>query len=232
MCTAIILAGGFGTRLREVSGNVPKPMMPVNGDPFLYFLMRWLEGQGCDRIILSLHYRAQFIIDRILMDQPVSCRVEFSVEEEPLGTGGAVKDIVSRFDLDECFFVLNGDSFVSVSLSQMLDAFQNKTCIACIAVDDTSRYGSVLINAEGQIIGFGEKALSGAGLINAGVYLLTRDDLSSVPQKVFSLEKDLFQARIGQLDAFLTEGVFIDIGIVEDYKKAGPLINAYLISRS
>ena len=116
MFDAVVLMGGFGTRLNSISNGIPKPMMPVNGVPFVYRLFKKLENAGCSRIICSLHYQAAQIIDQINNDKPVNCDLIFVVEEEPLGTGGALK-LASDFAERDKFLALNGDTYSSLNFS-------------------------------------------------------------------------------------------------------------------
>lgn len=224
--TAIILAGGFGTRLQQVVADVPKPMAIVAGRPFLDYQLKRLSKAGFKHVIISTGHLAQKI-EAHYKNGFDNLQISFSHEAVPLGTGGGI-----RLALEECkesrCLVMNGDSLFDFSLED----FQNKTekiaakhAIALRNVDDTSRYGAVQISDNNRISFFGEKsAEKKPGTINAGVYLLDKAHfLAQTPSNTnFSIEKDFFekQAATGLLYGFAYEGYFIDIGIPEDYLRA------------
>ena len=157
MFEAVILAGGKGTRLKSVSGDIPKPMVDLNGKPFLYKLMEQLERYGCSSITLSLGYRADYIIDKILKDKPVNCQVNFSVEKVPLGTGGAIKLAAEKI-VGNKFLVINGDTYSEVDFSSMFKlGSKYDLVISGVKVDDASRYGTLNVDDEGYVISMSEK---------------------------------------------------------------------------
>ena len=216
---AIILAGGFGTRLRSVVGDVPKPMAPVAGRPFLACLLESLSEQGFKRVVLSVYYQAKHI-RACFGDWFAGMQIDYAEEPEPLGTGGAIAFALQKVDQDKPVFVLNGDTFVSLNYRDWeTDAVFS---VALCQVPDTARYGRVeLIN--GTVTAFHEKGMPGRGLINAGVYriqpdLLRRFDLPMV----FSFEQDFLYPRVAELkpEGRVTDGYFIDIGVPEDYARA------------
>lgn len=220
MFEAIILAGGKGTRLKSVSGDLPKPMVEVNGIPFLYRLMRRLEEQGCIRLVLSLCYRADYIIERINEDKPVNCEVEFVVEEEPLGTGGAIKE-ASQYISGQRFLVLNGDTFSEVNFQSLLESYPDEELVLSgVYVDDVSRYGALELDENNTIISVNEKTRSGPGIINSGVYVISKSIFKNIDKERFSFEVEFIGSSGSLIKAFLSEGYFIDIGIPEDYEKA------------
>lgn len=220
---AIILAGGKGTRLAGVVPNLPKPMAPIAGLPFLHYLLQSLEQQGFTRAILSIGYRAADIRNGFAQwDGPL--QIEFCEELEPLGTGGAIRAALPMAQ-SEYVFVINGDTFATIDYAAMA-AQQSETksalSLALMPVEDTARYGAVEVDGV-QIKGFSEKGKTGAGYINAGVYLIERSLLETLdlPEK-FSFEEAVLMQRLSTLrpTAFRASGYFIDIGIPEDYARA------------
>lgn len=219
---AVILAGGFGTRLREVVPDLPKPMAPVADKPFLEILLNVLEKKGFNRVILSLGYMAEKVV-AYFGKQHNGIEIVYEIEETPLGTGGALKAALNHCKSDHVF-IFNGDTFLDLETDEVESKWQEKPQPMIVArqVPDTARYGR-LDTSEGLVSGFIEKGLSGPGLINAGCYVLPKnifDDFES--GESFSLEQDyLFDAVKKQpFSVFETKGHFIDIGIPVDYQRA------------
>lgn len=219
---AVILAGGFGTRLREVVPDLPKPMAPVADKPFLEILLNALEKKGFNRVILSLGYMAEKVVS-YFGNQHNGIEIVYEIEETPLGTGGALKAALNHCKSDHVF-IFNGDTFLDLETDEVESKWQEKPQPMIVArqVPDTARYGR-LDTSEGLVSGFIEKGLSGPGLINAGCYVLPKnifDDFES--GESFSLEQDyLFDAVKKQpFSVFETKGHFIDIGIPVDYQRA------------
>lgn len=226
---AIILAGGFGTRLREVVADLPKPMAPIVGRPFLGILLQSLAHKGFKRVVLSLGYKANIIIDHF-GKQFAGLDLAYVVEDTPLGTGGAV-----RLGLSECLdnhaFIFNGDTFLDLESGELELLWQQykHPIIVAREVEDTARYGRLLV-VDGQVTGFTEKGVSGKGLINAGCYVLGVRQLDAWPLHTpFSLEADYFahQVSVESVRAFETHGTFIDIGVPEDFFRAQSLLVDY-----
>lgn len=225
---AIVLAGGFGTRLAHVVPDVCKPMAPVAGRPFLRFIMDQLAAAGFDRAVVADGYRREQI-EGFFGPAYRGMAIEYSPEETPLFTGGAVKRALGMCDSD-WVFVLNGDTWLDVDFEAMEAAAVNvpDSVAAVIAVKrmrDFERYGTVDVDADGCLTAFHEKRPCEEGLINAGVYLLRRDALNSMPEK-FSLESDYFEYVVGngELRAVECPGGFIDIGVLEDYELAQTML--------
>lgn len=224
---AVILAGGFGTRLRERVPDLPKPMAPVAGRPFIAHLLDRLARAPIDSVMLSTGYQAE-AIRRFIGDDWNGLTVEYAEEPEPLGTGGALA-YACRSHREEPWLVLNGDTFVDLDYRSLFDWYHQATedlAMVLRPVADTARYGAVTVDGE-RVTGFVEKGRPGAGLINAGVYFLRpalfeRYGLTGT----FSLEKDLLVPLAALLPprAFRFEGRFIDIGIPEDYERAQTLL--------
>lgn len=221
---AVILAGGFGTRLSHVVSNVPKPMAPVYGKPFLSYVMDRLVEAGLERIVLATGYKHE-VIEAWFGAQYRGADIIYSHEDTPLFTGGAILQAARLLESDD-FIVLNGDTLFDIDFAQLY-AFHTShkahLSIALRHVEDTSRYGSVICK-DYRIMAFSEKAEShGAGDINGGIYAVSRPWLltQDLPVK-FSFEKELMQPLAGQEGfyglSFST--YFIDIGIPEDYWRA------------
>ncbi len=220
MFEAVILCGGFGTRLKEVSGDIPKPMVEVAGTPFLYRLMQKLENYGCKKIVLSLGYQAQYVIDCVRRDAPVECEVVFVVEDKPLGTGGAIKKSAQKINSKK-FLVLNGDSYSDIDFLDFFQAGSNvDLLISGVEVSDASRYGTLKLSDANKVEALIEKGITGKGIINSGIYVVSKSEVLAFPKETFSFEQDFVQTYNGRFKACVTDGYFIDIGIPEDYYAA------------
>jgi D-glycero-alpha-D-manno-heptose 1-phosphate guanylyltransferase len=224
--TAIILAGGFGTRLQSVVSDVPKPMAPVNGEPFLNYQLLYLKHYGVKNIILSVGHLHEKIENYYGTDFK-ELNISYVVEKQALGTGGGI-----RLALEHCnaeyVLALNGDSFFGINLQDFCKQHCDEKATFSLAlrrVEDASRYGTILTNNLHNVISFKEKSgKQEAGTINAGMYILNKNVfLEHTPSgQNFSIEKDFFETKTSQLaiKGFEAEGYFIDIGIPEDYNKA------------
>ena len=222
---AIVLAGGFGTRLRGVVDDVPKPLAPVAGRPFLAWVLDRLSAGGMRRCILATGYLSDVIEQRIGARWQ-KMEIAYSVEPEPLGTGGAIRLASSRLHGDAAH-VLNGDTWLEYDPIALEAAARDAgvpMAIALAHVDDVARYGAVDIDIDhGRVAGFREKGEAGAGWINAGCYFLGADALAALPARdAFSFEQDVLQPRVqaGAVGAFTATDGFIDIGVPEDYARA------------
>jgi len=219
---AIILAGGFGTRLQHIVSDVPKPMAPMDDvqTPFLSVLLDKLLRYGFRKIILSTGYMHDKI-EGYFGDAYKGIPLIYSEEKTPLLTGGAIKKALALCE-EENVFVLNGDTYFDVDFSQMKREFVESKADVSIAVKemkDFDRYGTVVLEGK-QVRAFREKEQQSAGWINGGIYCLRRDLLNEADDK-FSFEKYL-ETYIRKLEiiAYLSDGFFIDIGIPEDYFQA------------
>ena len=228
---AIVLAGGLGTRLRSVVPDLPKPMAPVAGRPFLAWVLDRLAEAGFERAVLAVGYRHEVIRDHFGEDYR-DMRLLYSVEDRPLGTGGAIR-LAAEHVTAPLVFVLNGDTYLELDYRAMLAAHRQshaRLSVAVCKVADVSRYGALELEA-GHLHGFHEKGRAGPGFINAGVYLLAPELLQQVPAgEPFSFEQQLLVPRVQDLrpHAFVTTGRFIDIGIPEDYDRAQRLLTPSL----
>ena len=219
---AIVLAGGLGTRLREVVPGLPKPMAPVAGRPFLEILLTTLARKGFRRVALSLGYMAEKVVAHF-GNQFAGMELVYEIEDTPLGTGGAVRQALTRCH-EGHVFVFNGDTYLDLEVSDVEARWQIHQVPIIVAreVPDTARYGR--LNAVGErVIGFLEKGVAGPGLINAGCYVLPVAALNKFALgQAFSLETDFLAKIVGEqrIDLFVSNGHFIDIGIPEDYARA------------
>jgi D-glycero-alpha-D-manno-heptose 1-phosphate guanylyltransferase len=222
---ALILAGGAGTRLHSVLGeNLNKPMAPVAGKPFLEYLILRLHRQYIDDIILCVGYKANLIQSYFGQGDRWGVHLTYSHETDFLGTGGAVK-LAEDHVRDDAFFVLNGDSFFDVDFGELARLHRAVEAIATLAlaeVGDAARYGAVQLDEAHRVVGFAEKDDNArAGLINGGIYVLTRAVLGMIPRgQVYSLESNVFPALIARkLYGRPFPGFFIDIGVPVDYAR-------------
>ena len=226
---AIVLAGGLGTRLRGMVPELPKPMAPVQGRPFLAFILDRLVDAGFKVAILAVGYRRE-VIRSHFGERYRGLILRYSIEADPLGTGGAIRLAWSVTSASNVF-VVNGDTYLELDYRGMLETHVRGEALLSMAVchvPDAGRYGALDLR-NGRICGFREKGPSGPGWINAGVYLLARQLLAHFPaQTAFSFEQDLLVAKVGALQplAFVTNGLFIDIGVPEDYTRAQKLLPA------
>jgi D-glycero-alpha-D-manno-heptose 1-phosphate guanylyltransferase len=232
---AIILAGGFGTRLKDVIGDdIPKPMAPVNDKPFLEYLIAYLDKWGVSRVILATGYKHE-VIEAHFGNSFLEMEIVYSVEEEPLGTGGAVKKAMEYVN-GQSVYVVNGDTYFDVNLWKIANFFQSKDADVCMTLrkmGETSRYGTVKIDLDNKISEFTEKGShTGMGFINGGTYIIkTRSFLElDLPDK-FSLEKDYFEKYYTQQRMYGARcfSFFLDIGIPEDYEEAKDAFEGLLI---
>lgn len=218
---AIILAGGFGTRLKSVVSDVPKPMAPMDedGTPFLSYLFTFLKKNGITHVVLSIGYMGD-VIKQFFAKRHQDISIDYSIENTPLLTGGAIKKALS-FCSDDNIFVLNGDTFFDVNLLSMQQKHQSDNADLTIAIKEKSdfdRYGTVIFDNQ-RITAFREKTYCKSGWINGGIYCMKRELLHDITLQRFSFEKDFMEKQISNLKIvpFKSEGYFVDIGIPEDY---------------
>lgn len=221
---AIILAGGFGTRLRSVVSDVPKPLASIADKPFLAWLIAYLARNGVDKITLSVHHDWQKI-EHYFSENPPAVPVSYAVEEKPLGTGGAIAYAMRQSGATAPVVVLNGDSFIRIDYQALYAQHQKNHAPLTIVlreIANTGRYGTV-IEKGGVITSFAPGKAGSRGLINAGVYIINPSVFSQekLPE-AFSFEQDFLPTRISGLKprCFLSTDYFIDIGIPDDYERA------------
>jgi NDP-sugar pyrophosphorylase family protein len=222
--TAVILAGGLGTRIRSVVHDHPKVLAEIFNCPFLTFLLEQLVNSGIQKVVLCTGHLADKVYEKY-KDKYKSLRIVHSREKKPLGTGGALRFALPHIT-SEYILVMNGDSFVDLDLAVYLGKFFKKRCkssLLLVNVPDTSRYGKVEITKDGYITAFVEKGEScGAGWINAGIYILKKSIVATIPEgKAFSIEQEFFPKLVEKgLCGFCIENKFIDIGTPETYLSA------------
>lgn len=219
---AIILAGGFGTRLKHIISDVPKPMAPVNGRPFLEYILDDLEKKGITHVVMAVCHLKDSIIN-FFGYKYKKISIDYSIETEPLLTGGAIKQAAQKCKND-AFFVINGDTFFDVNLYAMQAQHIRSKSDLTIAVKEMQcfdRYGSVIIKNK-KILGFNEKKYCQQGYINGGIYYMNKELIETVKPKRFSFETDFMEKKYKmiKMGAFISKEYFIDIGIAEDYYKA------------
>ena len=220
---AIILAGGFGTRLTNVV-DVPKPMAPINGVPFLQILLDDLLVKGITTFHMAVGHQHEVIMD-YFGSSYMGCKINYSIEDSPLGTGGAIKKALTNTS-SEYIFIVNGDTFFDVDLEQMVAQHSDKNAQVTIALkpmNQFDRYGAVEYNEDLRITNFNEKQFCERGVINGGIYLIQTNLFEglNMPEQ-FSMEQDYYEQYCSEkeLFGFIDEGYFIDIGIPEDYERA------------
>jgi D-glycero-alpha-D-manno-heptose 1-phosphate guanylyltransferase len=228
---AIVLAGGLGTRLRGAVPDLPKCLAPVNGRPFIAYLTDYFRREGIEKFIFALGYKHSFFGDFFRSDFPDG-GYEISLEAEPLGTGGAIRQACGLAK-DKTVLILNGDTFFQIGL-EALSAFHTERqseCSLCLKpMRDFDRFGVVDLDGDGRVNRFREKRYYPAGLINGGVYALDREAfLREKWPAVFSFEKDYLEKSTGKnhegpgptrrLFGLVQDNYFIDMGIPEDYRR-------------
>lgn len=218
---AVVLAGGLGSRLRPVVMDRPKVLAEVGGRPFLAYILDQLDQAGMREVVLCTGYLAEAIW-RTFGDSYKSLTLEYSKEMQPLGTGGALRQALP-YCLSDPILVLNGDSFIDADLAGYLEWFYENALEAAMLltmVPDASRFGRVVVRQDGLITRFEEKSgHHDAGLINAGIYILRKEIILSIPEgEFYSLERQLFPQLIGRtIHGYLSMDRFIDIGTPESY---------------
>jgi NDP-sugar pyrophosphorylase family protein len=230
---AVVLAGGFGTRVAHLLAGVPKPMAPVAGRPFLEWVVRSLAHQGVSRVLLSTGHLAGVVKRHFQPQLVVGVITRCFAETEPLGTGGGFLNAVRLSgENTEVWIVLNGDSLVFADLAQafaeLIDPAVAGVVIGC-SVADASRYGTLATGPAGELRGFAEKR-AGKGVINAGIYLLRNSLVRQFPGTVpLSFEQEVFPqliARGVRLKVCAVEAPFLDIGTPESLRQAESFIQA------
>ncbi|EIY6495304.1 nucleotidyltransferase family protein [Campylobacter lari] len=214
---AIVLAGGLGTRLKSVVQDLPKPMAPINGKPFLTFVLECLKKQGITEVVLSVSYKYE-LIQEYFKEEFEGMRIRYNIEKELLGTGGAIKDALKL--IQNQAYVLNGDTIFDIDLKK-LALNGGKICIALKQMQNFDRYGTVNVDDQGIVTSFEEKVFKKQGLINGGVYLLKKDVFDEFDlEKKFSFEEFLQENfKLLKIQTQIFDDYFIDIGIPEDYEK-------------
>lgn len=227
MPQALILAGGKGSRLQSVVNDLPKPMAPVAGYPFIHWILLQCQSEGIQKVTLSVGYMYESIIS-YFGNQYLDIEIQYVIENQPLGTGGAIKNSINHLNEPaKSLLILNGDTYNDFQLNRMQNLFNKENADLVILLkkmQNFDRYGTVQIDANHRILAFTEKKFQEEAWINSGVYLLnTEHFLLHAPQKEnFSFETEFLETHTTNLKfyASLQKGYFIDIGIPEDYLKS------------
>jgi D-glycero-alpha-D-manno-heptose 1-phosphate guanylyltransferase len=222
---AALLVGGMGTRLRSVLPSTPKPLALLGEKSFLELLVCQLQCQGIRRLVMCTGYLADQIEGEFGDGSRWGVEIKYSKEPHALGTGGALKLAQPHLQTATHFLVLNGDSFLEIDFEDLILFHRGHGGLASIVVrrmDDASRYGTVEVAAGGQVTGFREKTGTKApGLVNGGIYIFDPAIFDYIPEGQVSLEREVFPGLAGNgLYAQEQRGIFIDIGIPEDYARA------------
>lgn len=225
---AIVLAGGFGTRLQSVVSDVPKPMAPVDGKPFLEYILSYLQKNGVDKVILSVCYKWE-VIKNHFSDKFENISLSYVVEEEPLGTGGAIKEALKQI-VSETVYVVNGDTFFNINLNKMELVHNESIIIALKSMNDFDRYGCVETDAHGIVSSFKEKGYRDFGNINGGIYLINKNIFNNYSFETnFSFEEFMQKNfKTLHIKTKIFDNYFIDIGIPEDYSRVQEEIKEHL----
>ena len=226
---ALILAGGLGTRLAAAVPHLPKTLAPIQDTPFLQILLnQLLKWKAISRVILAIGHKASLIEEYI---QTITYPLPIALirESSPLGTGGALLNALPQIE-GETFLAMNGDSFFDLDFEPFFAfhrAKESKLSIACMEIEDTSRYGSILSDRSCRITCFTEKSpLKLPGKINAGIYLAEKKAFTHFPKSACSLEREIFSTLLTSgIYAFSSTGVFIDIGTPQSLKEAQTVLN-------
>jgi NDP-sugar pyrophosphorylase family protein len=222
LTTALILAGGKGERMRPITYEIPKPMLPVQGKPILAHQIEVLKKNGIDRVILSLGYLQKKISSHFGYGSKFGVRIDYVVESKPLGTAGPIR--LAKKYLKDSFAAMNGDTLIDIDL-QALYEFHRKqrtpATIALVKAEKASASGLVGLR-DGKIESFTEKPKSGSGLINAGVYVFEPEIVRHIPRGRSMLEKDVFPKLAGRglLSGMVVNAKMFDVGTLEGYAKA------------
>ena len=220
---AIILAGGLGTRLRSEIAELPKCLAPINGSPFINFIIDYLKKQGVNKFIFSLGYKSELVIKHVDGAFPDLAKT-YVFEDEPLGTGGAIKKSVEK-TTEENVVIINGDTYFDVNISDLSSFHLTKKADCTLALKEMKsfeRYGTVEINKENSITAFKEKQYCEKGLINGGIYILNVKAFSKNKfSEKFSFEKEYLEVNVSSHKLFgkAYTSYFMDIGIPSDYRQ-------------
>lgn len=225
---AIILAGGRGERLRPLTDKIPKPMIPVKGKPLIEWCIANLKNNGIVDIILSIGYKAEVIEDYFKDGSGFGVHVSYNIEKEPLGTGGAVKEICKKYSINEPFILVWGDNLADYKFRQMVKEHKNHDALITMALttrEDVENFGVALLEY-GKIIGFVEKPKreeAPSNLINAGAFVINPEALDILPEGKSSIERDCFEklvTKTSRVYSYTHNGYWLPTDTMEKYEKA------------
>ncbi len=225
---AVLLAGGYATRLRPLTLTRPKPLLPILGRPLILWLIDSLKKAGVCELIISVKYMSNQIVDLLGDGGELGVAIEYVEEEHPLGDAGPLKLVDKKIGLSETFLVLYGDVFSDVDVRMVVELHKIKNALmtlTAVRVDSPERYGILSVDGEGRVVNFVEKPTyrPQSNLANAGVYVFEPEILKYVDDgKKQKISVDLMPKvlKVGRVYAYIHEGIWFDIGIPEDYLKA------------
>ena len=227
----VILAGGLGTRIQKILSNTPKVLAPINGTPFLEYLLCWLETFRARRVVLCLGYLAEKVEEYLDNHKVSKIKVDTVIEDKPLGTAGALRLALPLLN-SKHIMVMNGDSWLDTNLVSFVQSHLDSNArlsMLCVKVDDCHRYGRVDIDDDGVFNKFVEKDknFNGSGLINAGIYLFEKNVINNLSMVAgSSLECDIIANEPkGSINAFIVKhDTFIDIGTPDSLLAANEIL--------
>lgn len=229
----IILSGGLGTRLSSVIENIPKVMAPINGKPFLTYMLDNMCKSGVKKVVLATGYRKEYIKD-YFGDEYKNIKIEYSEEEYPLGTGGAIKKALKLCNNDNVI-ITNGDIFTNIDYKKIYSSHidsNSDVTLSLLEMENFDRYGSIEIDGS-RIINFKEKEYVEKGYMNVGCYVFKRDILDKLNfEEKFSIEKDFFMQYVNSMNFshYIYDDIFVEIGIPEDYELAKNILKEEIIN--
>jgi D-glycero-alpha-D-manno-heptose 1-phosphate guanylyltransferase len=234
--TAVVLAGGFGTRIRHLLGTLPKPLAPVCGEPFLHWVLANLRNQGANRVLLLAHYESAQVVEFARRESDASCRIDCLVEDSPLGTGGAILSAIKEVDLPEIFLLVNGDSLVITDITPAMSYVEGGAVGAIIGVqvDDGARYGTLEFAEDGRLCRFKEKREGVGGMVNSGMYVMRKSVIVryDTGRRPLSIETEVFSSMLvagEDIRVVPTTAAFIDIGTKESLPTAEAFVVNHLL---
>lgn len=228
---AIILAGGLGTRLRSIVSDMPKCMAIVNGKPFIYYVIKNLQEQGVNKFIFSLGYKHE-VLTEFLNNLIENINIDIIIENEPLGTGGAIKNAYNLTS-QKNVIISNGDTLFKTDINKLFKFHEYRDAECTLSLKHMhkfDRYGVVELSSKNNIVLFKEKKYYEEGLINGGLYILNmKKFMTKTLEEKFSFEKDYLEKFYvnGNMFGIISKDYFIDIGIPSDYERANNEISNY-----
>jgi D-glycero-alpha-D-manno-heptose 1-phosphate guanylyltransferase len=228
---AVILAGGYGTRIKHLLNGLPKPMAPVANKPFVEWVVRYLQIQGITKAVLSTGYLAEVVEEYFRLHPVEFIQTNCCQETSPLGTAGGFLNVVHQTEESpSAWLVVNGDSLVLTDLAPLTTYLADGSVdgvIVGLSVTDASRYGSLVCDEHGRLVKFAEKR-PGSGVVSAGVYLLRHSLLKEFPKNLpLSFESEVFPTLLSQnicLKVYAVKTPFLDIGTPESLMQAESFI--------
>lgn len=232
---AVIMAGGKGTRLAPLTDHAPKPMMPILDKPILTYIIELLKKHGITDISVTLGYMANRIIEAFGDGKELGVHLHYTVEKEPLGTAGSVKNAAR--DIEDDFLVISGDAYTDFNLTDLIEFHKSHGKLATIAatkVENPSEYGVMLLNSAGKVRAFFEKPQAPVGnIVSTGIYVFKKEILKKIPTGFQDFARNVFPKIPGQIYAKVMRGYWSDIGTLLSYYSTNYHVaeNALLVSK-